>query len=222
MNAEPSALQLAALAACWLAYGALHSALAAFAVKRRVAARWPQLMPAYRLVFNLLAVLLLVPPAWLSFALRGEALWAWHGALGWLADALALAAVGGFLWSLRYYDLGRFGGLVQWKTRDAAVADGERFTLSPLHRWVRHPWYALALVMIWTRDMDAASLVSALCVSLYFWWGSMLEERKLLAMHGTAYARYRQRVNALLPLPGHILDADEARALCALEHPRRE
>ena len=63
------------------------------------------------------------------------------------------------------------------------------------------------------RDMDEARLVSALCISLYLWFGSLLEERKLLACHGEAYARYRQRVPGLIPLPGRALSAEEARTL---------
>ena len=38
----------------------------------------------------------------------------------------------------------------------------------------------------------------------------------VLAFHGEAYARYRARVPGLIPWPGRSLDADEARALCAL------
>ena len=78
------------------------------------------------------------------------------------------------------------------------------------------PWYSLGLLILWTRDMDEARLTSALCITLYLWLGSLLEEAKLLAFHGEAYARYRARVPGLIPWPGRSLDADEARALCAL------
>ena len=48
------------LLAAWLLYFTLHSVLASLWLKRRVAARWPYLMPAYRLGFNLLALVGLV------------------------------------------------------------------------------------------------------------------------------------------------------------------
>ena len=35
-------------------------------------------------------------------------------------------------------------------------------SLSPLHRWVRHPWYFLGLLILWTQEMNAALLVTAL------------------------------------------------------------
>ncbi len=207
--------QAVALVLSWAAYAAIHSALAALGVKRWVARRWPGAMPAYRLGFNLLAVLLLIPPLWLTFAWSGPALWRWSGPWAWLADGLALGAVAGFVWSLRYYDTRIFSGTAQWRAGDAGVEEREPLSLSPLHRYVRHPWYALALVILWTRDMDLARLLGTVCVSLYFWLGSLLEERKLLQFHGEAYARYRRRVPGLIPLPGRVLSKAEARDLVA-------
>jgi protein-S-isoprenylcysteine O-methyltransferase Ste14 len=204
---------------CWLAYAVLHSLLASLWLKRAVAARWPRLAPGYRLAFNVLAVVLLVPPLWLTVAWRGPLLWSWDGGWAWVANGLALAAVGGFVWSTRYYDMAVFAGSAQWATRNGAAEDPGGLRLSPLHRHVRHPWYSLGLLILWTRDMDEARLVSALCITLYLWLGSLLEERKLLAFHGEAYARYRERVPGLVPWPGRSLSADEARALCA--SPRR-
>lgn len=205
--------QAAWLIALWAGYGALHSALASNTCKRIVAARLPCCMPYYRLGFNVLAVLLLAPPLWLTFVWGGDALWRWTGIWAWVANGLALAAVAAFWWSLRYYDMGVFSGMRQWRDSDGSGEERERLTLSPLHRVVRHPWYALALVILWTRDMDEARLVSTVCISLYLWWGSLLEERKLLIRHGDRYARYRARVNGLIPWPGRILSEHEARRL---------
>jgi len=208
-----SADRVALLVLAWSAYAVLHSALASLTVKRWVAARWPRWAHGYRLGFNLLAVLLLLPPLWLTFAWRGTLLWSWGGVWAWVANGLALAAVAGFLWSLRYYDMAVFSGSAQWRKAHRAAEDPGRLRLSPLHRYVRHPWYSLGLVILWTRDMDEARLVSTLCITLYLWLGSLLEERKLLAFHGEAYAAYRRRVAGLAPWPGRILSRGEARAL---------
>jgi protein-S-isoprenylcysteine O-methyltransferase Ste14 len=210
-----SADQIVALLLGWLAYAVLHSLLASLWLKRRVAAHWPLQAPGYRLAFNLLAALLLVPPLWMTFAWHGPLLWSWDGVWAWVANGLALAAVAGFVWSTRYYDMAVFAGSAQWATRNAGAEDPGVLRLSPLHRHVRHPWYSLGLVILWTRDMDEARLVSTLCITLYLWLGSLLEERKLLVFHGDAYARYRERVPGLVPWPGRSLSEDEARSLCA-------
>lgn len=212
----PSTAQLAVLVAAWTLYGLIHSLLASFAVKGFVARHWPAATRGYRLAFNAIAALLLVPPAWLTFELRGPLLWEWSGIGAWLANAVALGALAGFLWTTRHYDMGGFSGLAQWRAGIHRPPHEEgRLQLSPLHRIVRHPWYFLGLLILWTRDMDAARLTSSLCLTAYLWVGSLLEERKLLALHGKPYARYRAAVAGLIPLPGRFLTRKQAEAILA-------
>lgn len=198
---------------CWLAYFALHSTLASLQVKHRVAARHPELVPAYRLTFNTLAVLLLLPILWLMYHTPGPMLWRWDGAAAWLANGLALAALAGFARTLKFYDMQEFLGLRQWHVHTRRVEDLEHFHLSPFHRFVRHPWYFFGLILIWTRDMNASLLLSSVMMTLYFVIGSRLEEKKLLVYHGAAYRRYMARVPGLLPLPWKTLSAAEAAEL---------
>jgi len=212
---------LALLTAAWIAYFAFHSWLASLTTKHRLAARWPVAAPAYRLAYNALALLLLLPPAWLMLTWNGPMLWTWAGPWAWLAHALALLALGLFAWSLAGYDSGEFSGLRQWRTRHAGIEDEATLHISTLHRFVRHPWYLCALLLIWSRDMDAARLLSALLATGYFIIGSCLEESKLITFHGEAYRRYRKRVPGLLPWPGRHLDAREARDLEALARNER-
>jgi len=205
-----SDIGLIILAGVWLAYFLIHSVLASLTVKRWVADRYPVLMPAYRLSFNLLAVLLLIPPLYLTYGWQGPWLWRWTGIGWWLANGVALLALALFYWSLRYYDIREFMGSRQWQAREGKVEDQERLHISPLHRHVRHPWYALALVLIWTRDMNGAFLVTAVAISLYFIVGSRLEERKLVAFHGDAYRGYLKQVPGLLPRPWRRLTQEDA------------
>lgn len=206
------------LSFCWIGYFALHSALAALAVKRRVAATWPQLLPYYRLTYNILASLLLLPILWLTFHDPGPMLWRWQGAAAWLANGLALAALLGFLLSLKSYDMQEFLGLRQLQLNLRKVEDQEHFHLSPFHRYVRHPWYFFGLVLLWTRDMNATTLLSSVFITLYLMIGSRLEEKKLLVYHGGTYRRYMARVPGLIPLPWKTLAAKEAKTLSKLQN----
>lgn len=210
---EPAWPDMAFLPLYWLGYFSLHSVLASLAVKRVVASRCPNLMPFYRMGFNLLAVILLLPVLWLMYRNPGPMLWRWQGIGAYSANGLALAALGGFLRSLKDYDMQEFLGLRQWKTRIRRVEDQERLHLSPFHRFVRHPWYFFALILIWTRDMSAATLFSSVMMTLYFIIGSRLEESKLLVYHGEIYRRYMDRVPGLIPLPWKWLKAGEAKEL---------
>lgn len=212
MGARPLVL----LALYWLGYFVLHSVLASLPVKRAVAARWPGAMPAYRLVFNVIAVLLVIPPLLILIRYPGPVLWQWDGIAWWLAQGLAVAAVAGFALTLREYDGSEFLGIRQWRSGERRVEDQERFRLSVLHRFVRHPWYSLAFVLIWTRDMTGAWLVTSIALTAYLVLGSRLEEARLEQYYGEAYRRYRQRVPGLVPLPGRYLSREEARRLTDL------
>ncbi len=204
---------MALLSFSWIGYFILHSVLASLAVKRRAAAACPNLMRYYRLAFNILAVLLLLPILWLTYHDPGPVLWRWQGIAAWLANGLALAALFGFWLSLRSYDMQEFLGLRQLRSRIARVEDQEHFHLSRFHRFVRHPWYFFGLVMVWTRDMSAATLLSSAMITVYFIVGSRLEEKKLLVYHGDTYRRYMASVPGLVPLPWRSLTGEEADAL---------
>jgi protein-S-isoprenylcysteine O-methyltransferase Ste14 len=96
-----------------------------------------------------------------------------------------------------------------------SILDQERLRISPLHRFVRHPWYSLGLIIIWSRDMTEAWLITCVLATLYFIFGSRLEEAKLMRYHGEAYRRYRAAVPALLPLPWRYLSGEESARLLA-------
>lgn len=206
------------LSVCWIGYFVLHSTLASLTAKRKVAAAWPRLMPYYRLSFNLLALLLILPILWLSYREQGPLQWQWQGIAAWLANGLALAALIGFWLSLQRYDMQEFLGLRQLRFNVQRVEDQEHFHLSPFHRYVRHPWYFFGLVLVWTRDMHTTTLISSVLITLYFVIGSRLEEKKLLAYHGDIYRRYMARVPGLIPLPWKFLSTRDAEALLQQPH----
>lgn len=196
------------LALGWLLYALVHSLTASMRCKAFCRRRWPNFFAIYRLLYNGLAVVLLIPLAVLSMQSPGPQLWTWAGAAAWLLNGLAVLVVVAFLRGGSGYDLIAFLGL-----RPQPAAGAPRLVISQWHRFVRHPWYSLALVLIWTRDMNAASLVSASAITLYFVIGSRLEEDKLVAEFGERYREYQRRVPSLVPLPWRVLSKDEARRL---------
>ena len=201
------------LTGLWLAYFVFHSLLASVTAKQWVASRYPTLMPYYRLSFNSLAVVLLLLPVWYMFTHQSEYLWQWQGLMWWLMNGLAVVALLLFIWSLSHYDTSEFLGTRQIKLGITAVHDQETLHISPLHRFVRHPWYTLALVVLWTRNMDLMLLISAIAITSYLKIGSLLEENKLIAYHGKVYEHYRRKVSGLIPLPWRYLSKSQAKAL---------
>ena len=197
----------------FLAYFVLHSLMASIAVKQWVSDKWPNLMPFYRLFFNLLAIILCIPLALIMFLYPGEILWQWQGIGFVITSLMATLALIGFIVSLRYYDLSEFWGIRQLKEHNISVHDQEHFKISPFHRYVRHPWYFFAIVLIWTRDISSVQLLVYTLVTAYFLFGSRLEEKKLIVYHGEVYKRYQQKVSAVIPLPWKILSKQQAEQL---------
>ena len=195
------------LSLSWLAYFLLHSLLASLWFKQVVNHYCPRCAASYRLAYNILATLLLLPLLLLMMQWQQAFLWSWKGGMLWFMNAMALLSILGFVVTLKYYDMAEFIGLRQLQT--ATIEDQEQFSLSPLHHFVRHPWYFFGLVILWTRSMDIMMLVSVMAMTLYFIIGSWLEERKLVHYHGDIYLRYQKRVPALIPLPWRFLRSGE-------------
>jgi len=200
----------------WLLYFSIHSLLSSIKFKQFILNSYPRFMPWYRLFFNFIAVFLLLPPLYVMAKYPGNIVWQWSGYWVYLANSLALLAIAGFLWSLKSYDSTEFFGTRQLKEGRVDVKEKESFQLSVLHRFVRHPWYAFALVLIWTRDMNVAFLISAILLSLYFILGSRLEENKLIAFHGEKYRLYKKHVAGLIPLPWRILSRKKAQEIVGI------
>ena len=192
----------------WALYALFHSLTASTMCKAIVHRRWPSIYASYRLLYNLLAVVFLFPLVAMTLHTPGPQLWTWTGASAWLLNSIVALALLSFLRSGGGYDLMAFLGL-----RPPASIDKPRLVISDWHRFVRHPWYSLALLLIWTRDMSAATFVSAEAITMYFVIGSRLEERKLVAEFGQRYRDYQRKVPRLFPLPWRVLSKKEAQKL---------
>jgi protein-S-isoprenylcysteine O-methyltransferase Ste14 len=210
---EFDSTHLAVLAASWLGYFLMHSLLASLTVKQWFLVNFRSYFHWYRLSYNLFATILLIIPVWLTFSKRSELIIHWHGLAEIISWALTLLALVGFVVSASIYDGGHFLGLNQVKKKDIALLDQEQFRISWLHRYVRHPWYFLGLVLIWSRNMDIYQLLSTLMITLYLVFGSRLEEKKLVKLYGESYQAYCNKVPGLVPLPWKFLSKQQTKRL---------
>ncbi len=201
------------LTGIWVGYFMIHSLFASLTIKTYVSEHMPSFMPAYRLSFNLIASVLLIPPLWILYQGQSQMLWKYSGISLWITHAIALLAIIGFLYSLKFYDGQEFLGLRQLRDNEQRVEDQENLHISPLHRFVRHPWYTFALMLIWTRPMNDLMLVTAIMLTLYFFLGSRMEEGKLITYYGETYKNYKNRVPGIIPLPWKFLTSSQAEQL---------
>lgn len=192
----------------WGLYFTVHSWTASDAFKAAVYRRWSGGRVWYRLTYNLISTVTVIPPLAMMLLWRTEPVLHWQGVWWYVANGAAVAALLMFYHSTRYYDMQHFLGTTALQAGRGGTRE-DAFCLSPYHRFVRHPWYFFGLLLLWTRSMDLMQLLSSAAISVYLVVGSMLEERKLVLEYGELYSRYQKKVPSLLPLPWKFLKPGE-------------
>lgn len=181
------------LALSLVVFYALHSMLAWTGVKRWAAARLG-LVRWYRLTYSMVSVLLLL---WVWQAYRAVPYTALWTTAPWSAILGVLLMVGGA--ALAMVAVLRFGGAAFLGLRAEVPGTLVR---SGLHGRMRHPIYTGTIVLLLGWLLLSPTAATALCIGLTFVYlpvGIALEERKLIALFGEDYRRYRQEVPALIP-----------------------
>jgi len=87
-----------------------------------------------------------------------------------------------------------------------SATSGPRFALHGRQR-------LFALIIIWSRDQSSIQLISSVMVTLYFFIGARLEEKKLLREYGRSYEVYMRHVTGIIPRPWKTLSTDRAKQI---------
>ena len=180
-------------------YGLLHSILASTRVKAQVR-RWfgPKTEHWYRLIYNFIAVITLLPILLLPILLIDEQIY--RIPLPWviLTIAIQLFAVVILVLGVKQTGITSFIGLSQLLLPEDTSPP--RMVTDRLYRYVRHPLYTAGLVIIWLNALMTVNLLAlVLGLTGYIIIGAYFEERKLLLEFGDVYAEYRQRTPMLVP-----------------------
>lgn len=194
-------------------YAVLHSLLASLAFKSWTeqvfglgVERW------YRLTYNVIAVITLLPLFPLLAWLPSQTLYIVPGPWRWLMVGGQLLTLAALAMTLLQTGLFHFLGLAQL----VAAQPDKSGTLNTggFYGWVRHPLYLFSLLFLWlTPVMTTTLLTTYLLITLYFYLGSIFEERRLVAEFGSTYQDYQQRVPRLLPFRFSAPDRSSASLL---------
>ncbi len=182
-------------------YSFLHSVLATDYVKRLVAKKIKWLVPFYRLLYVISQTLLFF---WMMARLPRPALVLWQvdGIVLVVFRFIQILGVVGFVLALQAFDLKEFVGLSQLKQLGQPSAKVEELTFNEhgLFRYMRHPIYFFSVVIfLFEPKMTLFKFLFLLWLIIYFWIGSVLEEKRMVSRFGAAYQAYQQRVNRFFP-----------------------
>jgi len=194
-----------------MAFGAVHSLLASHEAKliaQRLLGR-NVATATYRLVYNVLALVTVLPALYLVFRLPDQELYRFPAPWDSIALGVQALAALGLLYSVYQMDAWFFLGLrqlgepPQLGVRYSIEATSTpRLVTNGLHRFARHPLYTTSLIVLYLASpMSLNWLAFAISCNAYFFIGSIFEERKLVREFGAAYRAYQQHVPRLLPRP---------------------
>jgi protein-S-isoprenylcysteine O-methyltransferase Ste14 len=180
-----------------LLYAGLHSLLAARTIKEWGRAHLPGFDRWYRLFYNAIALITLLPVPWLlglpdRVLYAAPAPWSW---LLWAGQGLSALAL---LLAVLQANPAYFVGLAQ--LAGDGEERGDRLVIGGLYRYVRHPLYLFSILFLWLSPvMTLNRLVLYGLATLYFYVGSLHEERRLAQTFGASYSAYQQKVPRLWP-----------------------
>ena len=152
---------------------------------------------AYRIVFNIFAILGLVFIYWYSKQIN-DVLWINSIILQIVGIIVIITGVLLTYISFKNYDIKEFIGL----TAESTDTLQNNLVVEGLHRFVRHPVY-LATVLIFIGyfiySPNWISSIYFITTFIYLHIGISLEEKKLILKFGNSYIVYKNEVPKLLP-----------------------
>lgn len=190
--------------AAWAIFGFLHSLTADARTKARLI---PIFGKAYRIVYNIFALISIAAVFWIGYRLfAGTEAFALDGSVKVILSIIQISGWILLFIAFRRYDSGLLLGTTQMRQRNQGVdTDGdEALHTNGLHRYMRHPLYTAGFLILWGASWIPFGLATAVFGSAYLLIGTYLEETRLLARYGDAYARYRAKVPAFIPWRGQV------------------
>ncbi len=201
MKPSPDIIRYLVLGVLWVGWCCLHSALIAPGVTAYIQRRHQNLTRYYRLLYNAIAIITLIPLLGFTAHLQAEPFFRWNGLARLGQICMLLTALYLFWAGARNYDVLQFLGFRNLQADDTCslISEGCQLENKGVLNIVRHPWYTGGILIIWTRNLDWAALVTNIILTGYFIVGAWLEERKLVRQFGDTYRTYQQNVSMLFP-----------------------
>ncbi len=157
----------------------------------------------YRVFYNIVAVVTLLPVIYLMACDPGPILWSLPISLEPFLVFVQITGILGVAISLIQIDLLRFLGLKQLYAYISGAPlplPSERLQTRGMYALVRHPLYLFALMLSWpVMTMTSAYFGYCVVLTTYFVFGSIYEERRMMEYYGQTYLDYRSRIPRLVP-----------------------
>jgi protein-S-isoprenylcysteine O-methyltransferase Ste14 len=179
----------------------LHSAMISVSVTEYFHKRLGPTFRFYRLFFNMVSALTLIPVIFYVSTARTEPIFRWDGYMRIIQVLLLGTAALLFFLGACHYDAAQFLGFrqIREETLKRGITDAGELDTSGVLSIVRHPWYLATILLIWARQLDISAILVNAILTSYLIVGTYLEEKKLVREFGEKYRAYQKRVSMLIP-----------------------
>ncbi len=191
------------IALMWTGYCALHSFLISIGFTNLMKRSLKEYYAFYRLFYNVISVVLLIPLLLYTLQKEGEAIISYSLPLTIIRYLLIsismLIVMKAFFFD---YDFLTFFGIRQLlesgknKSREEYSSEIKKKGLLGI---VRHPMYFGLLLYLWCQTITFMDLMVNIILTIYIIIGTYLEEKKLVMEFGDTYINYQHEVPMLIP-----------------------
>ena len=183
-----------------------HSILASNKVKKLFQYRFGNRIAYYRIGYNIISVISFIIIYHLLPTIN-ITLYDLPSPYDLIILFFQLLSLIGFIWSTRYFSSGEFIGWSQIKRLRKGNYDSndldENSTLriEGPYKYSRHPIYFFSIVFLVMRPvMSLSYFIIVVIFVVYFYIGSVFEEKRLVEKFGEAYMKYQKSVPRIIPI----------------------
>ena len=185
----------------WVVFFAVHSIMASSSLKNRINTLKPIFKSYYRLVFNLVSTLLLLPIVYVYYQLPTEYIFTTTILFQLVGSLLSVAGVYIVIDGFKNYRTDEFLGTYQIKNHHEFHPT--KLSRSGWNGVVRHPLYFGGIILVFGLILIIPTVklgITNLLVIGYLYIGTLWEEKKLKLEFGSTYEDYKREVSMLIPV----------------------
>ena len=187
----------------WIIWCTVHSGMISATVNEYLKVKLGMYFRFFRLFYNLVALITLLPLIIYTQRFKGVVLFRWEGYLVIVQFILIAISITLLISGVLKYDMFQFVGIrqiISGKSYSTLSENGEIVT-SGILGITRHPWYSGSIIFLWIyfKNMYVSTLIVSILLTIYLVIGAVLEERKLILEFGDSYRDYMMKVSMLFP-----------------------
>jgi len=184
----------------------IHSILASNKVKKVFQNKFGNLIAYYRIGYNVISVIMLIT-IYPYLPQINFTLYDLPNPYDLIILFMQLLSLFGIVWSARYFSAGEFIGLSQIKRLRSGNHNPEdldeysTFRIEGPYKYSRHPVYFFSILFLVMRPvMGLTYFIIVVIFVVYFYIGSVFEEKRLVEKFGAVYIDYQKTVPRIIPM----------------------